>query len=180
MGKMAKDENLILVDTDVIIHLKKADRMSLLREIFPGRVYLLDIIIEELRSMTGSQIDMMLNLGIVQEMAFPTSDQNIFKEYNELKKTKGKGESACMAICRFQKNILASSNLLDIRPYCTQHNIKYLTTMDIFAIAYNKGKLTMEEGNKCVQEIRAKGSKLPYPTLQEYIERVFNSEKLNY
>jgi predicted nucleic acid-binding protein len=177
---MAKDEELILIDTDVLIHLNKAEKMSLLRDLFPGRVYMLDFIIEELRSMSGSQIDMMLKLEIVKEMPFPTRDMQIFNEYNNLKKTKGKGESACMAICRYQKNILASSNLKDIRPYCATHSIKFLTTMDILCIALLKGFITLAESDECVNTIQSKGSKLPYATLQEYLNKDFDSDKLNY
>ncbi len=180
MGKMAKTETPILIDTDVIIHLSKAERLSLLKELFPGRVYMLDYLVEELRSMSGSQIDMMLQLGIVQEMAFPTGDKNIFGEYNRLKATKGKEESACMAVCRYRKNILASSNLVDIKSYCEQYSIKYLTTMDILSIGYKNGKLSLAECDESIQGIRSKGSRLPYATLSEYLKRDFNSEKLNY
>jgi len=63
--------------------------MSLLQELFPKRVFFLDVIIEELRSLTGGQIDMMIQMGIVQEMAFPTNIE-IVGEYARLKKRKGK------------------------------------------------------------------------------------------
>jgi hypothetical protein len=35
---------------------------------------------------------------------------------------KGDGEAACMAIVRFSKDILASSNLKDIANYCKMHH----------------------------------------------------------
>lgn len=171
---------MVLIDTDVLIHFDKAERLSLLQELFPGRIYMLDLIIGELRSMSGSRIDMMLKLGIVREMPFPTNDSSIFEEYTALKRTKGNGESACMAICRFQKKVLASSNLRDIAPYCTMHSIRYLTTMDILAIGYKKGKITMAEGDGCISLIRTKNSKLPAMTLKQFIETSFDTKKLNY
>jgi hypothetical protein len=96
-----------------------------------------------------------------------------------LKKTKGKGESACMAICRYQKKILASSNLTDTKTYCQTHQIRYLTTMDILAIGYKKGKLTLADADQCISHIISKGSKLPCSTLQEYLKK-FDAKKLNY
>lgn len=176
---MASNEKSVLIDTDVLIHLNKAGRLSLLKELFPGRVYILDFVVEELKSMSGSQIDMMLKLGIVKEMAFPDSEE-ILKEYGLLRRTKGKGESACMAICRYQKDILASSNLRDIKSYCEEHRIEYITTMDILAIAYKKNKLSLIEVDQCVWQITSNGSKLPYDSLQPFLDRDFLIGKLDY
>ncbi len=130
-------KNQYCIDTDVLIHLNKAGRLSLLKELFSGGSTYSILSLKNLGPCQGSQIDMMLKLGIVKAMAFPDSEQ-VLREYSILRRTKGKGESACMAICRYQKNILASSNLRDIKSYCEEHKIEYITTMDILAIAYNK------------------------------------------
>ncbi len=50
-----------------------------------------------------------------------------------------KGESACMAYCRYTSNIIGSSNLRDIKKYCNNHKIVYLTTIDFLYYAWLRG-----------------------------------------
>jgi hypothetical protein len=57
------------------------------------------------------------------------------KEFASLKKRYGLGESACMAYCKFHREVFASSNLADIKPYCEANGIQYITTMDLLAEA---------------------------------------------
>ncbi|MFY8036014.1 MAG: hypothetical protein ACOVMQ_02545 [Cyclobacteriaceae bacterium] len=178
---MEKHEKLILVDADVIIHLSKADRLTILKELFDGRIYVLDYVLEELKLMAPFQLNVILGLKILQEMKFPTNRAEVLLEYNKLKKTMGKGESACMAVCRYQKDILASSNLKDIKSYCEEHQIEYLTTLDILAIACLKKKMTAEEVDLCIYQIKRKQSKLPkYDKIEDFIKVEFDRKKVNY
>lgn len=111
-----------------------------MRELYKGRLLVLDLVLEELmRNRTiAPHVENFLRFKVIEEYSFPSKDEEILKEYALLRKTKGKGESACMAVCRYQNNILASSNLRDIKPYCEHYGIAYLTTMDILSIAYKK------------------------------------------
>lgn len=178
---MEKHEKLILVDADVIIHLAKADRLSILKELFEGRIYVLDYVIEELKLMAPFQLSIILGLKILQEMKFPTNRAEVLLEYNKLRKTMGKGESACMAVCRYQKDILASSNLKDIKPYCKEHQIEFLTTLDILAIAYLKNKMITSEVDDCIYQIKSKQSKLPkYDKIEDYVRLEFDMKKINF
>lgn len=172
----------ILLDADVIIHFYKADRLSILQELYKGRLLVLDFVLEELmRNKTiAPHVENFLRFKVIEEYRFPSKDELILKEYALLSKTKGKGESACMAVCRYQNNILASSNLRDIRPYCEQHGIAYLTTMDILAIAYKKGFMSLKECDDSINAILSKQSKLPYNTLSHYLKKDFKVEKLQY
>jgi predicted nucleic acid-binding protein len=179
--KTEKHEKLILIDADVIIHLFKAERLTILKELFEGRIYVLDYVLEELKSMAPFQLGIILGLKILQEMKFPTNRMEVLLEYNKLKKTMGKGESACMAICRYQKDILASSNLKDIKPYCEEHQIEYLTTLDILAIAYLKKKMTVAEVDHCIYQIKSKQSRLPrYDKIEDFIKTEFDTKKTSY
>lgn len=92
----------------------------------------------------------------------------ILKEYSSLKRRYGEGESACMAVARYQKNIIASSNLKDIRKYCEKNNITYLTTLDILLEAVDKGIILESECDGIIQKIKAKNSKLPVDSTAEY------------
>ena len=87
----------------------------------------------------------------VEEITFPLS------LFNELKKLKsqidGVGERACLVYCKHNAQIIASSNTKDIVPYCDEHSIAYLTTLDIFAVAINKGLMTKPEANNLIKKI---------------------------
>lgn len=118
----ASREVLILVDADVIIHLFKADKASLLNKLYPGRIRMLDIVLTELlnnrtvRNVVGN----LLTYKQVEEIKFPTSSNlAMFQEYLILRKTlKGMGESASLVYCKQNKHIIASSNMKDIRDFC--------------------------------------------------------------
>lgn len=97
-------------------------------------------------------------------------DLKIIREYAVLKKSLGDGESACLAVAKFQKQYVASSNLKDIKEYCEENSIVYLTTMDILYTALEKGILSEIECNKFINDVKAKGSKLPVNTMAEYMK----------
>jgi len=167
---MGKREKIILIDADVIIHFNKAGHLLTLKKIFPKRLQILDIVIQELsnHSNTREIIDNFLNYGIATVMGFP-SDSQIKREYAMLRKKFGNGESACMAVARFMDNILASSNLRDIEEYCTTNNIEYLTTMDFLAEAFEKDILDEATCDLFIYDVKSKGSKLPCNTIKEYM-----------
>jgi hypothetical protein len=82
----------------------------------------------------------------------------------------GAGESACLVYARFNKNVLASSNLKDIKQYCSFHNIEYVTTIDLLVIGYEKFILTEQECNDFIETVRGTGSKLPEKRFSEILE----------
>lgn len=172
----------VLLDADVIIHLYKANRLSVLQELYNGRLLVLDLVLEELmRNKTiAPYVENFLRFKVISEYCFPSKDEEILKEYALLSKTRGKGESACMAVCRYQNNILASSNLKDIKPYCERYGIAYLTTMDILAIAYKKGFMSLKECDESIRTILSKQSKLPYNNLSDFLAMDFKNEKIQY
>ncbi len=109
----------------------------------------------------------------VQELNFPEDEEYII-EYAHLTSIRGhalgKGESACLVYCRFNKNILASSNLKDIHRYCDFHKIEYIRTQDIILKGYRQGILSEDECDDFIQTIKSKGSKFPYNSLSEILD----------
>lgn len=157
----------IVLDADVIIHFVKAGKFSLLLDIFPEYQYLiLDVVYGEvtINKATKTQIDNTLNF-------FPSRITNIKfdpkgesrREYARLRNILllGKGESACMVYCRDNNDVLGSSNLKDIREYCANHQITYLTTVDFLYYAFVRKKMTKEEVDAFISEVISKRSKLP-------------------
>jgi len=52
--------------------------------------------------------------------------------------------------------------------------------MDILAIGYLKGFITLDECDECIQKVLANKNKLPYKSIQKYIDKDFDKNKLNY
>ena len=163
---------VILLDADVFIHFMKAERQELLPTIFPNhQLVVLDVVYEELsrRKNTKESVDQLIATESIEILEFPSSNANIVLEYARLQGDgKGLGESACMAVARYRKNIIASSNLRDIRKYCQKYRIVYLTTMDFLAEAWNKGILTEAQCDGFIKTTKSKGSKLPVKCIKDY------------
>jgi len=71
--------------------------------------------------------------------------------------------------CRFHHDVIGSSNLKDIRLYCEENNIDYLTTMDFLAEAYHTNKLDEAACDFFIYNVKLKGSKLPCDSIAEYL-----------
>jgi len=101
-----KAKKLILLDTDVISHFIKAGKILLLPQIFKYQKAILDIVNKELKLRKDFKqfTDNIVNFGLIKEISFQT-DKQILMEYAKLNKTYGKGESACMAYCKFNKDV---------------------------------------------------------------------------
>ena len=157
---MALERVKIVLDADVIIHFSKGSLLSLLPQIFPEYDYIvLDKVYNELASVK-SQLDNQIQFfgNIKKEVFEPTIE--IMREYAQLKKTFGDGESACMAYCRYTANIIGSSNLKDIKNYCTEHKITYLTTLDFLYYAWYRKLLTEDDCKTFINDVVSKGSRL--------------------
>lgn len=166
----AKHKFKLLLDADVLIHFIKAGELMLLHTILPEYKYVVvDNVYEELfHKPTQLQIDNMIQFGFFYSESFP-DDFEILKEYAQLKKEGlGDGESACLAIARFRKDVLASSNLKDIKKYCEKHHIRYFTTMELLCKALKSKIFTLERCNNFIKTVLAKGSKLPVLQIEDY------------
>jgi hypothetical protein len=109
----------------------------------------------------------LFNFGFVNPLEIKT-DRRILQEYYRLKAKFGKGESACMAYCRFSDDVIGSSNLKDILSYCKDNGIEYLTTLDFLAEAYRKKILTEAECDYFLYLADTKG-KIPFHSISAYI-----------
>lgn len=168
---MKKGKTKIVLDADVVIHFAKGGMLSLLPDIFPNYEYvLLEIVREELLSDIRTQIDnqIMLLKNIVLLPFAPRGE--MLREFALLRSHNlGRGESACMAYCKFNHDVIGSSNLRDIREYCEREQIVYLTTVDFLWYAWKKRMITASEVTDFIAEVKAKGSKLPDVEIEKYI-----------
>ena len=163
----------IVVDADVIIHFAKADYLSTLPTIFPEyRMIVLSAVFEELKGDIKQQIENMTSLLKNMDMIPFTPQKDMKLEYAKLSRRFGKGESACMAYCLYTNNVIGSSNLKDIKEYCQQHQLIYLTTLDFLYYAIKREKMTVDEAHQFIQTVREKGSKLPDTDFNVFISPV--------
>ena len=164
------DNKKILLDCDVIRHLLKGDRISLLRDLYGNNITILKVVFDELFRSTQIQnvVENFIKFYSVEIMEFPADNFDILKEYAALRKRFGDGESACMAVAKFTKDYIASSNLKDIKDYCENNGIIYLTTMDILLEAVDAGLITESDCDLIIQKIKRKKSKLPVDNLADY------------
>ncbi len=162
----------IVLDADVIIHFIKAGQFSLLLDIFPEYEYLiLDVVYKEvtINKTSKTQIDntlQFLSQRISQIKFEPKGESRL--EYAKLLSTLGRGESACMVFCRDNNDVLGSSNLRDIKEYCEQNRITYLTTLDFLYYAFVRKKMTAEECCVFIKGVNDKGSRLPIVDITTY------------
>ena len=162
----------IVLDADVIIHFTKAGQFSLLLDIFPEYEYLiLDVVYEEVSKQRATKVLIDNTLQFfgtrISSIKFSPKGESM-KEYAKLLRTLGKGESACMVYCRDNNDVLGSSNLRDIKDYCVNNGITYLTTLDFLYYAYMPKKMTKEECDSFIADVVNKDSKLPCVDISEY------------
>lgn len=175
MAKKNKSK-IILIDADVVSHFIKAGEIYSINTIFDYEIRVLDKVYNELKDNLSwrTQVDNLVNQGTLVIEPFPESNNEIKKEYFHIKKImlKGEGESACLAYVRYTNNIIASSNLKDIKQYCNLHKIEYLTTMDFLCQALSNGVYDVARCNLFITEVIKKRGKLPVNKMEDHHCRV--------
>ena len=167
---MAKTK--VVLDADVLIHFSKGGMLSVLPSILPEfeHIILKPVYdeIKTIRSQVDNQVNLLKNISL--EDFNPQGE--MMREYAVLSSNFGRGESACMAYCKFTHNVIGSSNLKDIKDYCAKEQITYLTTLDFLYYAYKRGKITDAECRQFVSDVTSKGSHLPQFDIASYIPSV--------
>ncbi len=169
---MKKGDQVILIDADVVSHFIAGGLITLLPKIFPYPIKLLDKVYAEISRMPGRKhdVDNLINFKLLELIPFPEDDLAVKREYMHIKKLmfKGDGEAACLAVVRYSKNILASSNLKDIADYCKRHQLTYLTSMDFLCKALQSNLLSTQECDAFISKVLKSGSKLPVKSMKDY------------
>lgn len=163
----------IILDADVIIHFEKGDILNVLPMIFDNYDFVvLDTVYNEIREPLKSQLDNQVRLlKNIRLLKFaPTG--NAMKEFALLTRTLGRGESACMVYCKYNQDVIGSSNLKDIKEYCQANAITYLTTVDFLYFAIQKKLITVEDATLFVEEVKQKDSKLPEIDFNTFVSSV--------
>ncbi|WP_422106804.1 hypothetical protein [Winogradskyella sp.] len=179
----------ILIDCDVFRHLHYLGYLSQVSASLSSNFIMLDVVEAELTISERfvSVVSKYVEEGVIFKQNMSIKDINIVTEhFNFLSNNVGAGESACMSVARFNDNVIGSSNLSDISRYCFQHQISFLTTLDLLFIAVEGGKLNIGQFNEGVQNLIAGNYRIPNycyddykrenPTLYEVYKLLFESQ----
>lgn len=132
----------IILDSDVVIHFIKGECLSKLPKIFPQYQYvILDIVFDnELAKSRQTKEQLQNHIHFLKNITIEkwTPTYEMIQEFSLLNQRLGTGESACLVYCKYNHDVLASSNLQDTKFYCEEHQITYLTTMDFLYYAMQK------------------------------------------
>ncbi len=171
-----KSKVKIVIDADVIIHFIKGESLHLLPKIFPNYQFvILDRLLnKELRGeqFTKNYLDNFFKFfpNAITEIQW-NPNYEMLKEFAELNKRYGMGESMCMVYCKFNNDVIASSNITEITNYCDSNNIQYITTMDFIAQALKIGLMSEAECDLFLTTVIAKKSTLPFNKISKYKPR---------
>ena len=169
---MAVIKTKIVLDADVIIHFAKGGLLSLLPRIFPEYEYIvLDIVYKEVKQPILNQLNNQIKfLQNIREVTFgDTIEQK--REFARLTDVMGlgRGESACMVFCRYNHDVIGSSNLRDIVGYCEKHEIVYLTTIDFLFYGIQRKVITKDQANEFITTVNSMVSRVPQVDFDTYI-----------
>ena len=171
----------IVLDADVVIDFIAGHQFHVLPRILPAYDFvILDLVMEQelgrypsTKQYIERQIEWFKgssNISIIEWKP----DQETLRIYAQLLKTKGKGESACMAYCQTHNDVLASCNLRDTKKYCLENGITYITFLDLVWYAWQNKVLTEAESNQCIQDAIAAGNLIPNISIAQYIPTISN------
>jgi predicted nucleic acid-binding protein len=166
------EKNLLLGDADVFIHFFRGGQLQLLPKILPNKLCLLDAVAEELSR--GGNLHARLKKVIGEHIHEINFDDNpaVRAEFFRLVKSGiGEGESACMALARYEGHYIASSNLRDIREYCQEHKIRIYTTMNLLHEANKRELLSTTACNSFVTDVLTAGSRLPCTSFDDFLNK---------
>lgn len=163
MAKIISPNKILVFDADVIIHFIRGGQIDLLFDLFDNDSIILDRVYNELKRFKGTKeiIDELRDqnkfrvISIVADFEYLSS----YTYYSE-ERFRGPGESACLAYCTLHDDVVASSNLSDIRDICEEEEIDYLTTYDFLEKAVNSHGWTIDDCESFISTVNSKGSRL--------------------
>ena len=162
----------IVLDADVIIHFAKGGLLNVLPSILPEYEFVvLDKVVEEVHKPALTQLqNQMLFLKNIREVKFGMSVEER-REYARLvsQLCLGKGESACMAYCRFNHDVVGSSNLRDIADYCKENKIVYLSTLDFLYYGIQRSVFSKEAAVEFIKRVNSQNSRVPEVDFDTYV-----------
>ena len=162
----------VVLDADVIIHFAKGGLLPILPSILPEYEFVvLDKVREEIHKPALTQLqNQMAFLKNIKEVRFGhTAEER--KEFARLMSEccLGKGESACMAYCKYNHDVVGSSNLKDITDYCRENKITFLTTVEFLYYGIVRSVITKSDAVEFIRLVNSQNSRLPEVDFDKFV-----------
>lgn len=165
------DKRNALFDADVLIHFAKANKLSLLKKLFPEyKLCVFDIVVKEIKY-PQLLIDFIATGNEFEIWQFDNVNDEVYYENYRIKKELkiGDGEASCLAYARYNRDcLIISSNTKDIFSYCKENNITSMGILDCLDKAYHENLLTEECCNEFIKTVFQKRSILAFRSMDEY------------
>lgn len=167
----------LVLDADLLSCFLHTNHLALLGKLYPQAV-ILDVVRQEINKVPSlkAALAQVTKSGwfSLRSVNVP-SDEAV--EYVSLTRKRrvpsplGHGEAAVMAWVRFNGGTVGSNNLKDVRAYCQNNNLRFVTIRAIIADAVlNREVLSIEDAESFWATMLTKKRRLPCQTAQEAID----------
>ena len=165
----------LIVDTDFISNFGWVDRIDIIIDQSAPNIILTDVVENELKNPKITHIydrlKTFIDSGDIKQYSIIASSE-IGREFISLcwESGLGEGESACLAYCKINGGLLGSNNLSDVYKYCQDNDIKIITTADVLKKSFERGYITLDNGEEILAKMLRKERKIGYRTFEELLK----------
>ncbi|MCL5065069.1 MAG: hypothetical protein M1600_08380 [Firmicutes bacterium] len=167
----------LVLDADLLSCFLHTNHLALLGKLYPQAV-ILDVVRSEidkvpsLRSALGQVTQSgWFSLRSVDVPSDEAAEYAFLTRKKRLPSPLGHGEVAVMAWVRYNGGTVGSNNLRDVRTYCQDNNLRFMTIRAIVADAVlNRKNLSMVDAESFWAAMLTKGRRLPCQTAQEAVD----------
>ena len=158
------EDDSIFFDADCLSAFLWSDRGSLVTALYPGRVVIPQLVVDEMRRTRSPEFVRRLD-GIIDSDDVQVVDIDVgsraFISYQGLRharKAIGRGEASALALAEENNGIVGSNNLSDIMEHIRAKKLRHETTAGILVRAYEEGLISsLEEGDAIWAKMIAEG-----------------------
>lgn len=164
----------LIMDSTILFNFIIIGKFEILESLYKNQMLIpVDVKIEvSTDRVVGPLLQEKINKGICEEYAIDYQCKPVeIKEYINLRKKFGHGESACLAIAKTWKVTIATDDMKAAKKYCEKNNISLIGTLGILYQAYDKNIITAEEGQAILSDmINIRAYKSPVSDFNSVIE----------
>lgn len=167
----------LVLDADLLSCFLHTNHLALLGKLYPQAV-ILDVVRSEidkvpsLRSALGQVTDSgWFSLTSIDVPSDEATEYASLTRKKRLPSPLGHSEAAVMAWVRYNGGTVGSNNLRDVRTYCQNNNLRFMTIRAVVADAVlNRESLSMVDAESFWAAMLTKGRRLPCQTAQEAVD----------
>ena len=166
MHKLASDK--VSLDSSVIVDFHLAGALTLLEDLFSGRLLISDFVKKEL-------VDATLQLNGTQIISLSTDDEwDFFRELRQARAGLGLGELGALCVARFHSAILLTNDR-QARLAAEESGVLVHGGLGVLEYALEIGRLSGEEALEILREMINQGAWISADLVEQFTKRIINS-----